>query len=217
MTYLALALIIAAFGAVLLIGEYFFAAHGILLVAAILCFFSSIAIIGVYGSLLELAVASVAGLVAIPLSTYGAVLMWKRVFGGEPSPAAEASIAEMPELQSLTELRGRVGQTISSLRPSGVVEFDGRRIDALSEGPMIDAGLWVKCVDVKPGKVIVRIVETNDEPPSASPALPPPQEPLAATVPSASFREPIDRPTTNTTAPPDKKKPDLNLDDWQIG
>lgn len=197
MTYLALALIIAAFGAVLLIGEYFFAAHGILLVGAILCFFSSIAIIGVYGSLLELAVASVAGLVAIPLSTYGAVLMWKRVFGGEPSPAAEASIAEMPENQSLAELRGRVGQTISALRPSGVVEFDGRRIDALSEGPMIDAGLWVKCVDVRPGKVFVRIVETNDEPK-------PPASAAAA-------------PTKEKTAAPERKKPDLNLDDWQIG
>jgi membrane-bound serine protease (ClpP class) len=111
----------------------------------------------------------------------------------------------MPEIQSLAELRGRVGQTISPLRPSGVVEFDGRRIDALSEGPMIDAGLWVKCVDVKPGKVFVRLVETNDAPMSPLPPPPPISDPLD------------DRPPAVPNPPVEKKKLDLNQDDWQIG
>jgi membrane-bound serine protease (ClpP class) len=198
MSYLAFALILFAFGAVLLIGEYFFAAHGVLLVAAVLCFFAAVGVVGMYGSTLELAVAAAAGLVAVPLGTYGAVIAWKKLFGGEPSPAAEASIAEMPELASLAALRGRIGKTISMLRPSGIVEFDDVRIDALSEGPMIDAGTWVKCVDVKPGKVIVRTVEPDAEP--------------VATAPT----NPIDEPASAT--PPLPSKPlDLNTDDWKIG
>jgi membrane-bound serine protease (ClpP class) len=44
------------------------------------------------------------------------------------------------------------------MRPSGTVEFDGRRVDAMTEGVMLDAIVWVKCVDVKAGKVIVRQV-----------------------------------------------------------
>jgi membrane-bound serine protease (ClpP class) len=40
-----------------------------------------------------------------------------------------------------------------------VTDFDGRRVDTMSEGPLIEAGRWVRCVDVKAGKVVVREVE----------------------------------------------------------
>jgi membrane-bound ClpP family serine protease len=196
MSYLAFAALIAVFGLILLVGEYFFATGGILLVAAVMCFFAAVGIVGVYGSTLELAVASVAGVVGVPLATYGAVMTWKKVFGGEPSPAAEASIAEMPELAGLAALRGRVGKTTSLMRPSGVVEFDGQRVDALSEGPQIEPGEWVRCVDVKPGRVIVRRVESSEA-----------DEVKPAPIPVES-----DPPRTI----PDRKKPDLNADDWQI-
>jgi len=195
MSYLAVAILIAFFGLVLLVGEYFFATGGILLVAAVMCFFAAVAIIGIYGSTRELVVASTAGVIGIPLATYGAVLSWKRIFGGDPSPAAEASIAEMPELAELANLRGRVGKTLSPMRPSGVVEFDGTRIDAMSEGLPLEAGTWVKCVDVKPGKVIVRAVE----PERSDEGI----RPIADVSPPAP-------------ASADRKKPDLNADDWSI-
>jgi membrane-bound serine protease (ClpP class) len=196
MSYLAVAALIAVFGAILLVGEYFFATGGILLVAAVMCFFAAVGIVGVYGSTLELAVASVAGMIGVPLATYGAVMTWKKVFGGEPSPAAEASIAEMPELVGLAALRGRVGKTTSLLRPSGVVDFDGQRVDALSEGPQIEAGQWVKCVDVKPGRVLVRRVESAD---------------VEAAIP-----DPFPADSAPPAAIPNRKSPDLNADDWQI-
>lgn len=196
MTYLAVAILLAFFGLILLVGEYFFATMGVLLVGAIMCFFAAVAIIGIYGSTLELAVASVLGMVGIPLSTYGAVMVWKKVFGGEPSQAAEATINDMPELAGLETLRGRVGKTISQMRPSGVVDFEGQRIDAISEGPMFDAGVWVKCVDVKAGKVIIRQVEgptdsVKNSSHSTSPHSPP-------------------------VMPAERKKADLNADDWTI-
>jgi membrane-bound serine protease (ClpP class) len=64
-----------------------------------------------------------------------------------------------PAQKDLESLRGRVGKTLSSLRPAGVVDFDGRRVDALTEGIMVDPGQYVRCVDVRFGKVIVRPVE----------------------------------------------------------
>jgi membrane-bound ClpP family serine protease len=205
MSYLAAALILAAFGCVLLIGEYFFATHGILLVAAIICFFAAVGVVGVYGSTFELATAAVMCAIAVPLSTYGAVVMWKRVFGGNPSPAAEASIAEMPELVGLIELRGRVGKTLSELRPSGVVEFEDRRVDVMTEGLMIEKGVWVKCVDVKPGKVIVRPVEVGEQ-----------VAKKATEAASAPISTPTSAPTPNRVDESGNKK-DLNNDDWQIG
>jgi membrane-bound serine protease (ClpP class) len=66
------------------------------------------------------------------------------------------AVTNLPQLADLDTLKGRVGRTVSTMRPSGTVEFDGRRVDAMTEGTMLDAGVWVKCVEVKGGKVIVR-------------------------------------------------------------
>jgi membrane-bound ClpP family serine protease len=70
-----------------------------------------------------------------------------------------ATVASLPVNLDLEQLRGRVGRTLSSLRPAGVVDFDGRRIDTITEGTMIDPDQWVRCIDVKAGKVIVRQVD----------------------------------------------------------
>src|SRR5262249_12341264 len=72
------------------------------------------------------------------------------------------TLAKMPVNLELEQLRGRYGRTLSALRPSGITEFDGRRVDTLSEGAMIEPGQWVRCIDVKAGRVIVRAV---DKPP----------------------------------------------------
>jgi hypothetical protein len=39
------------------------------------------------------------------------------------------------------------------------VDFDGKRIDVLTESILVDEGTWVRCIDVKAGRVIVREVE----------------------------------------------------------
>ena len=65
----------------------------------------------------------------------------------------------MPVNLELEQLRGRYGKTVSALRPAGITEFDGRRVDTLSEGGLIHPGQWVRCIDVKAGRVIVRPVE----------------------------------------------------------
>lgn len=74
-------------------------------------------------------------------------------------PEEDATVANMPVHLELEQLRGRYGKTVSSLRPSGIVDFDGRRVDTMSEGDMIPPGQWVRCIDVKAGKVVVRPVD----------------------------------------------------------
>jgi membrane-bound ClpP family serine protease len=77
-------------------------------------------------------------------------------------PEEDETVANMPVNLELEQLRGRYGKTVSALRPSGTVDFDGRRVDVLSEGALIEPGQWVRCMDVKAGRVIVREV---DKPP----------------------------------------------------
>ena len=68
-------------------------------------------------------------------------------------------MAALPANQELENLKGRFGKTISALRPAGVVDFEGRRIDTITEGMMVEPGQWVRCVDVRAGKVVVRPVD----------------------------------------------------------
>ena|SRR5437868_7956204 len=75
----------------------------------------------------------------------------------------DASVAAMPVNLELEQLRGRYGKTVSALRPAGITDFDGRRVDTMSEGDMIGPGQWVRCIDVKAGRVIVRQVARPPE------------------------------------------------------
>ena len=74
-------------------------------------------------------------------------------------PDQDSTLAQMPVNLELEQLRGRFGQAQSDLRPAGVATFDGKRIDVMTEGMMIDAGVWVRCVDVKGATVVVRAME----------------------------------------------------------
>ena len=74
-------------------------------------------------------------------------------------PQEDETVAHMPVNLELEQLRGRFGRTTSSLRPSGVADFDGRRVDVLSEGALVEPDQWVRCIDVKAGRVIVRQVD----------------------------------------------------------
>ena len=45
---------------------------------------------------------------------------------------------------------------MSVLRPAGLAEFDGERIDVVSEGSFIDRGVKIKVAKVEGTRVVVR-------------------------------------------------------------
>jgi membrane-bound serine protease (ClpP class) len=53
-------------------------------------------------------------------------------------------------------LIGQFGRAVTPLRPSGLVDFDGRRLDGLSEEGLIPAGTLVRAVRVRGGELVVR-------------------------------------------------------------
>jgi membrane-bound ClpP family serine protease len=102
-------------------------------------------------------------LVAVPVLISLLVRFWQRTPLGKrfilQAPAEDDTLATMPGNMELEQLRGRFGQTVSALRPSGITAFDGRRVDTVTEGDMIEPGQWVRCIDVQAGRVIVRAVD----------------------------------------------------------
>ena len=159
--YLTIALVLFAIGVILLLAEILLPTGGILVVGALLFFSVGVGIILRYGDTVEAAVAIGGLAVGLPAAGFVAVHAWRRMSLGSSldATAGTAGPIDLYGQSELEALKGRVGKTVSTMRPSGTVEFDGRRVDAMTEGMMVDAGVWVKCVDVRGGKVVVRKME----------------------------------------------------------
>ncbi len=161
MDYLTIALILFAVGVILLAAEILLPTGGIFVVASLLFFALGVGIIFARGTALEAVVAMGGLAVGLPVVGLIAVSAWRRLSIGSILPEHDddgpsATVGSV----DLESLANHTGKTVSPMRPSGTVEFDGRRIDAMTEGGMLEAGVWVRCVTVKGGKVIVRQIES---------------------------------------------------------
>jgi membrane-bound ClpP family serine protease len=179
MDYLTLALILFTLGVVMLLAEVLLPTGGIMVVVSLLFFGIGVSIIFARGTPTEAVVSLAALAIGLPAAGYVAVATYRRMSIGaeldEGSAAAPLAVSGLAELEAL---KNRTGKTVSPMRPSGTVEFDGRRVDAMTEGVMLDAGVWVRCIEVKGGKVLVRELESppdlSEVTPDARPDPPPP-------------------------------------------
>lgn len=160
--FLAFALILVGF--LLMAGELVIFTHGVLSMIGLGAMIVGVVI--VWGRDWSLGVGTLLVLlVVVPLCGRALLTYWPSTSMGRrlllQPPLEQTTIADTPASQHLERLRGRVGKSLSPLRPAGVVDFDGRRTDAISDGELIDAGQWVKCIDVHAGTVVVRATETS--------------------------------------------------------
>lgn len=59
---------------------------------------------------------------------------------------------------------GKRGRASSPLRPAGIAEFDGRRVDVVSEGELIAAGQFIEVTRVDGNRIVVRqVAHVNEE------------------------------------------------------
>ena len=59
-------------------------------------------------------------------------------------------------------LLGRVGRSLTDLRPAGIVELEGRRLDVVTAGGYIERGVLVKVIEIKGNRVVVERTETGE-------------------------------------------------------
>ncbi len=67
----------------------------------------------------------------------------------------------VPDADSLESLIGRTGTTETPLRPAGMIRINGRRLSALAEGELIDAGQEVTIVRINGSDVLVRATKSQ--------------------------------------------------------
>jgi membrane-bound ClpP family serine protease len=161
MDTLTLAYALIAIGLLLMAAELMLPTHGVLFGLGLGC--ELVGVILSFGAGFSTGVATLTVMVVVVPLMMGLLLyVWPRTPLGRRMilrrPDDDAAVANMPATLELERLRGRYGQTVSPLRPCGLVEFDGKRIDTMTDGEMIEPKRWVRCVDIKGGRVIVRAV-----------------------------------------------------------
>jgi membrane-bound serine protease (ClpP class) len=167
MDNLAIGFILVGVALVLMVAELFLTTGGVLLVAAGIADLIGLTMIFIYGDPYMGLITLGAEALILPLFAALAFYVWPRTPMGRRlmlrrERHEDDTLASTPAIQELEQLRGRIGKAVSVLRPAGVVEFDGRRVDCLSEGLLIEPDTWVRCVEVRAGRVLVRPI---DKPP----------------------------------------------------
>jgi membrane-bound ClpP family serine protease len=167
MDNLTIGFVLVGVAMLLLVGELFITSGGVLLVMAGIADLIGLAMIFMHGDMYLGLTTLGAEALLLPVFAVLAFHVWPRTPMGRrmilrTTGRDEETLAQMPAMKEFEALRGRIGKAVSVLRPAGVVEFDGRRVDCLSEGLLIEPDTWVRCVEVKTGRVLVRPI---DKPP----------------------------------------------------
>src|SRR5262249_28460414 len=76
----------------------------------------------------------------------------------EPAPPGSAAVAA----QAPAALVGRVAAAATVLRPAGVVEIDGERLDVVTSGEFVEAGRAVRGVAVEGNRLVGAPVRVAD-------------------------------------------------------
>ncbi len=75
------------------------------------------------------------------------------------SMTLESTVASGAVADGLPGLAGKTGSALTTLRPSGTVMVEGRRVDAMTDGEFIEAGTAIKVVRAHGLGVVVRRTE----------------------------------------------------------
>jgi membrane-bound serine protease (ClpP class) len=157
--------LLVALGLVLLAVEIFvtpgFGLTGIIGIIALLAGLS-LSLVGA-GATMEIIIGAVARVVvslAIALAASIALLRFlpRLPFGRDlilnTGLGTAIGYASAPE--SDREWLGKVGTAVSPLRPAGIADIDGKRVDIVSQGEWIDAGAPIEVIRVDGNRIVVR-------------------------------------------------------------
>ncbi len=142
-------------GIILLIVEFFIPGFGLPGIGGIIAILTGIifAAADPVRGMINLGVALVLVVILTPI-----LILFLKRFGTWRSFVLSETIVGKPEnnMDDLEEsLVGKKGIVLTTLRPSGIVEIDGKRLDAISQGEFISPGTLVKVIEDKGLSIVV--------------------------------------------------------------
>jgi len=149
--------------AVLIIAEVFVPSGGLISLCALACVIGGIAIFFHYST--------TAGWIGIGIATVmiPAVLIFayrifpKTRFGKSVtlSPPERQQGDAIPDTSELKELLGKVGIVLTPLRPVGMCDFAGQRLECVAESGYVEKDKKVKVINVESTQLTVRTIEES--------------------------------------------------------
>ena len=142
---------------IILVAEIFIPSHGILTIAGIA--FLAVAVVKTFAHGERAGVlAMLAAAIVLPSAMILAVRIWPRTPLGRaiaPHNPVVSTRDLAVDVDAMHGMFGRLGRTLTPLRPVGTCEFDGRRFQCVAEIGMIEAGAPVQVVGIQGNSLTV--------------------------------------------------------------
>lgn len=151
-------LLLMVLGVVFLVAEVFFVSFGILFALSGAAIFGAVFLAFQESTAFGTTVLIIEAVIA-PLAMWGAFRLLPHTRMGRalmlegPRPEEVSGRAMAP---ALADLMDKTGETLSALRPSGFARIDGRKVDVVTRGEMIEPGCRVRVVEVLGNRVVVK-------------------------------------------------------------
>jgi membrane-bound ClpP family serine protease len=147
--------------AALIVAEVFIPSGGLLSICALACLAGGITIFfqhstgaGLIG--VVVAVFMVPALLALAYKMLPRTRFGRQVILAPPVRQRGDAIADTPELGRLV---GRTGRVLTTMRPVGMCDFDGRRVECVAEKGYLQKDKKVRVIRVEGTQVTVRVSE----------------------------------------------------------
>jgi len=147
----------------LIIAEVFVPSGGIITVFALACLIGGVAIFFHHSSTAGWTGVIVA-VIMIPTVLIVAYRMFPKTRFGKSvilTPPKRKAGDAIPDTSELKGLLGAVGVVITPLRPVGMCDFSGQRVECVAESGYVDKGKKVKVIDVESTQLTVRAIEES--------------------------------------------------------
>jgi membrane-bound ClpP family serine protease len=162
--WLAFAIFLYFACAALILAEVFVPSGGLLGVCALVCLIGGVAIffrhsIAAGWAGIGVAIVMIPSVIAVAYKIFPKTRFGKSVTLIPPERQHGDAIPDTPELKGLL---GAVGVVITPLRPVGMCDFSGQRVECVAEsGYVVDKGKKVKVIRVQSTQLTVRVIEES--------------------------------------------------------
>jgi membrane-bound ClpP family serine protease len=149
--------------AVLIIAEVFVPSGGLLSVLALACLGGGIAMFFHHSIIAGWIGVGIAAVMIPAVLIFAYKLFPKTRFGKSVilTPPERPQGDAIPDTEALKKLLGAVGVVLTPLRPVGMCDFAGRRVECVAESGYVDKGKKVKVIDVESTQLTVRTIEES--------------------------------------------------------
>ncbi len=150
--------------AALIIAEIFIPSGGIISLFALACVIGGAAIFFRYSSTAGW-IGVVIAVIMIPSTLVFAYRIFPKTRFGKSvtlTPPERQQGDAIPDTAELKEMLGAVGVVLTPLRPVGMCDFSGQRVECVAEGGYVDKEKKVKVINVESTQLTVREIEAEE-------------------------------------------------------